>query len=55
MMKKCPKCGSEMEPGLLAGAPHWGSGTGIMHKKQTKVIAHLCVQCGYVELWQDGK
>ena len=43
-----------MEPGLLAGAPHWGGGTGVFHRKRAKVIANMCPKCGYVELWKEG-
>jgi len=28
-VKKCPKCGGEMEEGFLPGAPHWKPGRGI--------------------------
>jgi len=48
---KCAKCGGEMEEGMLAGAPHWGSGTGVFHKKINKVLAYKCNNCDYLELY----
>jgi predicted nucleic-acid-binding Zn-ribbon protein len=48
---KCAKCGGEMEVGILAGAFHWGAGTGVFHTKSNKVFAYKCPNCGYVELY----
>lgn len=58
-MKECPQCRTEMEEGLLAGAPFWGKGTGGLHgfgkANRCKVIAYRCPNCGYIMLYEDGK
>ncbi len=53
--KSCIKCGTPMEVGTLAGAAGWGSGTGAFKKKQVKVFAYRCGNCGFIELWEGGK
>ena len=54
-MKKCPKRNTEMEEGILPGAPYWGKGTGVFHTKGCKVIAYRCPKCGYIMLYEKGK
>jgi uncharacterized Zn finger protein len=53
--KKCPQCGTIMEEGLLAGAPHWGKGTSVFHTKGCVVVAYHCPNCGYIMLYEKGK
>jgi predicted nucleic-acid-binding Zn-ribbon protein len=53
-VKQCPKCGGEMEIGLLSSAYYWTQGksrwtTGI----GPKVFAYKCKNCGYVELYVE--
>lgn len=54
-VKRCPKCGVEMEEGVLAGAPHWAKGTGVFHTKFCRVVAYRCPKCGYIMLYERGK
>jgi len=57
--KKCPKCGGEMEEGLVicpgADKAVWGTKMGVTgctsleNKKEIK--ANCCKSCGYVEVF----
>ncbi len=58
MEKECPKCGSKMELGTMAGDPTWINSLSRMPPKLGPLVeikAHLCPDCGFVELWQEGK
>ena len=55
-IKKCPKCGGEMEIGYLRDAPWWRKGTSLMQMGfGPRVFAHKCVNCGYIELYAEKK
>lgn len=65
MEKECPKCGSTMELGAMAGDPTWIRRWGSLRSEKPVHIpktepfvgikAHLCPYCGFVELWREGK
>jgi predicted nucleic-acid-binding Zn-ribbon protein len=53
-VKKCPKCGGEMAPGILSVES--GLGWKINWRLKVRrlgenVVAHRCRQCGYTELY----
>lgn len=59
-VKKCPKCNGDMELGYFTYAHYWKKGTGtslLDFGRRTRVFAHKCRTCGYVELWgnEEGK
>ena len=50
-IKKCPKCGGEMEEGFLPGAPHWKPGRGIFGLRGYRIFGYRCKNCGFVEFY----
>jgi predicted nucleic-acid-binding Zn-ribbon protein len=50
-VKKCPKCGGEMEEGFLPGAPHWKPGRGIFGLRGYRIFGYRCKNCGFVEFY----
>ena len=56
-VKKCPKCDTEMDEGMLGGAPYWGKGTKFyqLRRKKCIVIAWHCPKCGCIMLYEKGK
>jgi len=51
-VKKCPKCGGEMETGHLSGAYYWRHGRSMWTMETGKrAFAYKCRNCGYVELF----
>lgn len=56
-VKKCPKCGGEMERGtldVLLGM-HIVSKRGSKIRAGDKVSPYYCMNCGYVELYKEMK
>jgi predicted nucleic-acid-binding Zn-ribbon protein len=53
-IKKCPKCGGNMEAGYLSNAPYWRRGRSLFAIGWAgRIFAYKCRQCGYTELWGD--
>jgi predicted nucleic-acid-binding Zn-ribbon protein len=53
-VRKCPKCGGEMEIGHLSQANYWRHGKDRWTFEIGKrVFAHKCKNCGYVELYVE--
>ena len=54
-VKKCPKCGGEMEVGYLQNAPYWRRGRSLWRAFgwNGRLFAYKCRNCGYVEFWGD--
>jgi predicted nucleic-acid-binding Zn-ribbon protein len=51
-VKKCLKCGGEMEVGYLLNAPYWARGRSRWSFGwDGRVFAYKCKNCGYVELY----
>jgi uncharacterized Zn finger protein len=51
-VKKCPKCGGEMEVGYLFNAPYWTRGRSRWSFGwDGRVFAYKCKNCGYVEFY----
>jgi predicted nucleic-acid-binding Zn-ribbon protein len=56
-VKKCPKCGGEMEIGYLSRAPFWLRGKS-MYKfgvNPPRIYGFACKNCGYVEFYLEKK
>jgi predicted nucleic-acid-binding Zn-ribbon protein len=55
-VKKCPKCGKEMEIGYLPGAFSWSAGRSLWSiKNPLKILAYRCKNCSYVEFYTEKK
>jgi predicted nucleic-acid-binding Zn-ribbon protein len=55
-VKKCPKCGEEMEIGYLPGAFSWSAGRSLWSiKNPLKIFAYRCKNCSYVEFYTEKK
>lgn len=55
-VKKCSKCGGEMEIGHLPGAFSWSAGKSLWSiKKPLRIFAYRCENCGYVEFYAVKK
>jgi ribosomal protein S27AE len=53
-VKKCPKCGGEMEIGYLRDAPWWRRGKSLLAAGfGPRIFAYRCKQCHYVELYTE--
>jgi len=53
-VKKCPKCGGEMEMGYLRDAPYWRRGKNLLQLGfGPRVFAYRCKNCGYIELYAE--
>jgi len=53
-VKKCPKCGGEMEAGYLRDAPYWRRGKSLLQLGfGPRVFAYRCKNCGYIELYTE--
>jgi uncharacterized Zn finger protein len=51
-VKKCPKCGGEMEVGYLFNAPYWTRGRSRWSIGwDGRVFLYKCKNCGYVEFY----
>ena len=51
-VKKCPKCGGEMEVGFLNNAPYWRNGRSHWgFGRDGKVFGYKCRNCGYIEFY----
>jgi predicted nucleic-acid-binding Zn-ribbon protein len=50
-VKKCPKCGGEMEEGFLPGAPRWKCGKPLFGIGGYRLIGYRCKNCGFVEFY----
>jgi len=55
-VKKCSKCGGEIEIGYLPGAFSWSAGKNLWSiKKPSRIFAYRCKNCGYVEFYTEKK
>jgi len=55
-VKKCPKCGGEMEIGHLSSAYYWRHGKSMWTTEiGERVFAYKCKNCGYIELYKEMK
>jgi hypothetical protein len=55
-VKKCPKCGKEMEIGYLPGAFSWSAGRSLWSiRNPLKIFAYRCKNCSYVEFYTEKK
>jgi len=55
-VKKCPKCGGEMEIGYLPGAWSWSAGKSLWSIRRPKrIFGYGCKNCGYVEFCLEMK
>lgn len=55
-VKKCPKCGGDMEVGYLNNASRWIRGRSLLAiRTEGRIFAYKCQNCGYAELWGKGK
>jgi predicted nucleic-acid-binding Zn-ribbon protein len=55
-VKKCPKCGGQMEIGHLDGTYNWNKGkTYIRLRHGPRIWGYACENCGYVEFYVEGK
>jgi len=58
-VKKCPKCGGEIEGGRSLIATHAHFWEVLLSKKGDwygdKVIPFFCKNCGYIELYKEMK
>jgi len=53
-VKKCPKCGREMEIGYLPGAWSWSAGKSLWRiRKPKRIFGYGCKNCGYVEFYLE--
>ena len=53
-VKKCPKCGGDMEKGHLRDAPWWRQGESLLQVGFGKrIFAYRCKNCSYVELYTE--
>ena len=53
-IKKCPKCGGEMEVGYLPGAWNWYYGRSLWSMQRIKrIFGYACKKCGYVEFYLE--
>jgi predicted nucleic-acid-binding Zn-ribbon protein len=55
--KKCPKCGGEMERGLLGGAAQlWAAKRrSLVLGGDANVFAYKCNKCDYIELYAEPR
>jgi len=49
-VKKCPKCGGEMEKGELLPRSTLGG-----FWKPKRILPYVCKRCGYIELYREMK
>jgi predicted nucleic-acid-binding Zn-ribbon protein len=55
-VKKCSKCGGEIEIGYLPGAFSWSAGKSLWSiKKSLRIFAYRCKKCGYVEFYTEKR
>jgi len=55
-VKKCIKCGGEMEIGYLPGAFSWSAGKSLWKIRGPKrILGYACENCGYVEFYLELK
>jgi predicted nucleic-acid-binding Zn-ribbon protein len=60
-VKKCPKCGGEMESGVIKGymAPVWFESAEVKGMlgfgKNSAVIVYSCKLCGYIEMYRHPR
>jgi hypothetical protein len=53
-VKKCPKCGGEMEIGYLRDAPWWRRGKSLVAAGfGPRIFAYRCKKCHYVEFYTE--
>lgn len=53
-VKKCPKCGGQMEIGYLPNAWNWSAGKSLWKMQQPRrIFGHGCKNCGYVEFYLE--
>jgi len=51
-VKKCPKCGGEMEVGYLTNASYWRRGRSLWSFGWAgRVFGYKCSNCGYIEFY----
>jgi predicted nucleic-acid-binding Zn-ribbon protein len=55
-VKKCPKCGGNLEIGYLPGAFSWSAGRSLWSiRRSSRIFAYRCENCGYVEFYAEKK
>jgi predicted nucleic-acid-binding Zn-ribbon protein len=55
-VKKCPKCGGEMEIGYLNNAHNWIRGKSLLKLLAgPRIYAFACKNCSYVEFYLEKK
>jgi predicted nucleic-acid-binding Zn-ribbon protein len=55
-IKKCPKCGRELELGQVRDAPYWRKGIRLLDIGfGERIFAYRCASCGYIELYAQKK
>jgi predicted nucleic-acid-binding Zn-ribbon protein len=51
-VKKCLKCGGDMEKGYLRDAPWWRQGESLLQLGfGERIFAYRCKNCSYVEFY----
>jgi len=54
-VKKCPKCGGDMEIGHLSNAIRWVHGRSIWTLETgPRIYGYKCKNCGYVEFYVES-
>jgi len=55
-VKRCPKCGGEMEVGHLRNAVYWTHGRSMRGLEwDGRVFGYKCRNCGYVEFYFENQ
>jgi predicted nucleic-acid-binding Zn-ribbon protein len=53
-VRKCSKCGGQMEIGYLPGAFSWSAGKNLWRIKDSKrIFGYACRKCGHVEFYLE--
>jgi predicted nucleic-acid-binding Zn-ribbon protein len=58
-VKRCPKCGGEMEKGRVRGYgtidARFDTSESFWYSRGVKIRAFSCSKCGYIELYKEKK
>jgi len=55
-IKKCPKCGGQMEIGHIDGTYDWNKGKDYYRLRHIPcILGYVCESCGYVEFYVERK